>query len=92
MFSRVEENVLIACACIPTLGPLFKLLQGKDLKSAFRAVSRYWKSTDRSDHMALKDYDSLGKTKGSSAKISDAGQDIDSLERNLYHSTKISAV
>jgi len=84
--------VLIACACIPTLGPLFKLLQDKDFKRAFRAVSQYWKSTDRSDHMALKDYDSLGKAKGSNAKFSDAGQDIDSFERGFYHPTKISAV
>ena len=89
---RVEENVLIACACIPTLGPLFKLMQGKDFKSAFRAISQYWRRTNGSDHIALNEYDSLSKVKDSSDKFQDAGRDMDNLQRDPYHFAKISAV
>ena len=76
---RVEENVLISCACIPTLGPFFKFLQGKDMKSAFRAVSQYWRTRERSDHIALNDYDLHGKV-DLDVKKSGMGQDAESLE------------
>lgn len=90
--ARIEENVLIACACIPTLGPFFKLLQGKDYKGAFRAISQYWRSTSRSDRFALKDYDSYTISKGSTAKGRIAEQNIDVLERGSQYSTEIQAV
>lgn len=77
---RVEENVLIACACIPTLGPFFRFLQSKDLKGAFRAVSQSWKTRDHSDRIALKDYNSSGQVKESDGNISEARQDVESLD------------
>ncbi len=87
---RVEENVLISCACIPTLGPFFELLQSKNFKGAFRAGSHYWSTRGRSDQIALRDYDSHSKVKDSNAKFSGAGQDVESLDMGSYRETKIS--
>ncbi|MCJ1398245.1 hypothetical protein MMC11_001442 [Xylographa trunciseda] len=78
LWSAVEENVIITCACIPTLGPLLVYLQGKDLKSVFRAVSQSWRPRDRSEQMALKGQDST-------ARISGSTRDNRSLEEGTYN-------
>lgn len=76
---RVEEDVLIACACIPSLGPFFQFLQSKDFKGAFRVGSQYWGIRGESDRIALRDYDSLGKVKDSNTKFNQPRHDVESL-------------
>ena len=79
----MEENVLITCACIPTLGPFVTFIQGKDLRSALRTITQSWSTQARSDRIALRDYGSVGKMTDSTTKISSVKQNNDDLERGL---------
>ena len=79
----MEDNVLITCACIPTLGPFIAFLQGKDPRTALPAISRSWSTRGRRDRMVLSDYGSVGKLIDSTTKVSSVRQDDDDLERGL---------
>ena len=73
--------MLITCACIPTLGPFITFLQGKDLRTALRAITQSWSTRSRSDRIALREYGSVDKMIDSTTKISSVKQNDDDLER-----------
>lgn len=80
---RVEENVLITCACIPTLGPFITYLREKDLSAAFRAITQIRSTRGHSDHIALRDYGSVGKLTDTTTKAGSVRQDDDGMERGF---------
>lgn len=75
--------MLITCACVPTLGPFITFLQGKDLGTAFRAITQSWSTRSRSDRIALREYGSDDKTTDSTTRISSVKQNEDDLEIGL---------